>query len=310
MKYFKDISETELKSKKERTLRAAWIISLLGPLATAVVFLLGRTNVLLADLFRRSSELLALFLSWIVFRKVERGSNVRYNYGYHRLEDIASFLVGMVMIISFVVVFYNSLGRLLDPDPSGWLIPGVILSGLGFLVNGWFWQRNYRLNHRESTPVFESQWRLYRVKTLIDFGVVLTLSFEIYMGSGMLAIYVDFLVSVLIAGFLLISGGFMVKDALMALADRAPLDVEEIFSELQNLNDQFSSLQEIRCRSAGGLIFIDIQVEFAADQKIDKIKQVEKKITDRLQDRFSNLEVQVIPVDKTDNNSQEKDCKL
>ena len=136
--------------------------------------------------------------------------------------------------------------------------------------------------------------------------VVLTLSFEIYMGSGRLAIYVDFFVSILIAGFLLISGVFMVKNALLALADRTPFDTEEISSELQNLNDQFSSLQEIRCRSAGGLTFVDILLVFSPNRKMEEIKKVQNKIKNLLNDRYSNIKVQVIPDGKLDKN-QEKE---
>ncbi len=294
MNFFQNISKTELKKKKGNTLKAAWILSLGAPLVTGIAFILGRTNILLADFFRRTAELLALFLSWVVFRKVAKGSNREYNYGYYKLEDVSSLFVGLIMIVSFVIILYSSLNRLLHPTPSGWLIPGLIIASLGFLVNGWFWQQNYRLNNRESTPVFEAQWRLYRAKTLIDFFIIITLIMDMTLSSNLWPIYIDFFASLVVACILLISGFHLFNRSLKNLIDKAPIAVEKIKNEIEQLLIEGIKISKICNRKAGGCFFIDIYVVVKEGKKIKEIQKVREKIIRKLSDEFPPAEVRII----------------
>ena len=294
MNYFQDLSQTELKQKKGKVLKAAWIISLGAPVGTGIAYLLGRTNILLADFFRRTAELLALFLAWVVFCKVEKGSNREYNYGYHKLEDLSSLFVGFIMIISFIIVLDNSVNRLIEPEPSGWLIPGLIIASLGVLVNGWFWQHNYRLNKRETTPVFETQWRLYRVKTLIDFFVIITLILDISLSNNLWSIYIDFIGSLVVASILLVSGFYLMKNAVNNLADRAPLPVEKIRSAIDPLLLTGMEIGNIRCRQAGGCLFIDVLVAVVQEKQVEEVEKVKEKIIRKIKDMFPLSDIQII----------------
>lgn len=198
-------SQLHLAREKERTLRAAWIISLWAPLGAGAAFLLGRSTTQMADLLRRSSELLALFLAWLTYRKVARGRAEDQDYGHRKLESLSSLFLAAVMLFSFAVVFYNAILRFRAPGLVGWVVPGILVATGGALVNGWFWSRNRRLARLESSPVFEGQWRLYRAKTVMDLAVIVTL------GAGMLlrpypwSVYIDPAGSVFVAVFLLVS---------------------------------------------------------------------------------------------------------
>lgn len=294
MNYFRNISETELKQKKDKALKAAWILSLLAPLVTGIAFILGQTNILLADFFRRTAELLALFLAWFVFRKVAKGSNREYNYGYHKLEDLSSLFVGLIMIISFIIILYSSINRLINPSPSGWLLPGLIIASLGFIVNGWFWKRNYQLNKKEPTPVFEAQWRLYRVKTLIDFFVIITLILDMTLSSNLWSIYIDFFASLIIASILLVSGLYLMNNALKNLTDKAPVAVEKIKTEIEPLLNKSMKISKVCCRKAGGCLFIDIFIVVEREKQIKEIQKIKENIIRKLNNKYSLVEAHII----------------
>lgn len=62
-----------LKSKSgERTLLASVVMSSPGPIVVGVALYFGRSSTQLADFIRRSAELIAIIVSWIVFRIVQR----------------------------------------------------------------------------------------------------------------------------------------------------------------------------------------------------------------------------------------------
>lgn len=86
----------------------------------------GRSTILLADLLRRSSELLMLFISWLVYRKVMKGSTKTFNYGYGKLESLASLAIACVMVISFGIVANTAFQQFRNPVESGWILSAVV----------------------------------------------------------------------------------------------------------------------------------------------------------------------------------------
>ena len=74
------MDQNEIYYKKEKTLRAAWMISLLGPFVTTYAFLVSQSATIFADLLRRNTELLSLLFSWFIFKKVNKSSTTKPIY--------------------------------------------------------------------------------------------------------------------------------------------------------------------------------------------------------------------------------------
>jgi len=212
--------QQELNREKERTLRAAWMISLAAPVTTLAAFILGGAAVQLADFLRRSSELVGLFFAWWTFRRTGGKSSAE---GITcRLEHITSLVIAAAMILSFLLIAYSTVQRLLDPQPLGMITPGLVIPIGGIAVNGWFWRRGSRLARRESSPVIESQWRLCRAKTVLDVCVLLTLVLTILMQELPASRYIDTVGSGIIGIFLLVSAWRIGHPAAWALRTEHP----------------------------------------------------------------------------------------
>ena len=58
-----------MKTKSgERTLLASIVLSAPGPIVVGVALFFGRSSTQLADFIRRTAELIAIIVSWMVFR--------------------------------------------------------------------------------------------------------------------------------------------------------------------------------------------------------------------------------------------------
>ena len=114
-------------------------ISLAGLGLTAIVqaLLVALTGsvALLADTVHNFSDALTAVPLWAAFVLARRPATRRYTYGYGRAEDLAGiFIVGMIAL-SAVVAGYESIRRLIDPQPPGHLV-ALITAGLaGFAGN-------------------------------------------------------------------------------------------------------------------------------------------------------------------------------
>lgn len=208
--------EPGLAREKERTLRIAWMLSAWAPLAGGVALYLGPSTILLADLLRRSSELLAMFLSWLIFLRIARTPGATPE-AFPRQQHMASLVVALVMLFSPLVIAYSAIERVSEATEVGWILPGLLLAGAGGGVNCWLWRRNRNLALREPGPLIESQWRFYRTKTLIDACVIATLIGGAATRDLGLSPWVDAAGSTIIAVFMVVTARHIGRPALAGL---------------------------------------------------------------------------------------------
>ena len=195
----------DIKVEKERTLRAAWIVSSSAPLVTGYAFYQSGSVTVLADFFRRTLELMVLFSNWLIYKKILRSESGIKKLDTDKLENYAARGVMVVMALSFFVIFFNALGQLRDPQPIGQIWVAMTIGVLGLLVNGSFWWKNRSLAKREESSIFYAQWKLYRAKALMDGTLVIILTSGRILEGYHWARYIDPVGSIGISFFLLYS---------------------------------------------------------------------------------------------------------
>lgn len=127
-------------------------LSLLGLGVTAILQLLvvwiSSSVALLADTIHNFADAATAIPLWIAFSVGRRAANRRYTYGYGRAEDLAGVFVVLMIAGSAALAFWESIQRLLSPQPItylGW----VALAGLlGFLGNEAVAQYRMRVGRR------------------------------------------------------------------------------------------------------------------------------------------------------------------
>lgn len=124
----------------ESSVRGIWAlkVSLLGLLATAgfqvVVVLISGSVALLADTIHNFSDALTAVPLWIAFVLGRRAATSRYTYGYGRAEDLAGVFIVLMIAASAGLAGWESVQRLLDPQPIanlGWVIAAAIVGFAG-----------------------------------------------------------------------------------------------------------------------------------------------------------------------------------
>jgi divalent metal cation (Fe/Co/Zn/Cd) transporter len=195
----------EQAASREKTLLIALLLSMPGPLVTGFAAFSSRSTTQLADFIRRSMELVALFLSWWVFRQLQRNPSLG-EADQARLERTAGLSVAGAMICSGAVMLIIALSRLSVYEPAGRVTLGLVIAILGLLTNGYFWWRYTVLTREQYSSVIASQQKLYRAKASVDLCVVIALAAVAIAPTHPATRYIDVLGSVMVAGYLLWSG--------------------------------------------------------------------------------------------------------
>lgn len=206
----------EQATSREKTLLTALLLSAPGPLVTGLAVMSSHSTTQLADFIRRGIELVALFLSWWVFRQLQRNTALS-QADQSRLERAASLSIAGTMICSGMVMALVALSRVSTYEPGGKVHSGLIIAVLGLITNGWFWWRYTTLTREQYSSVIAAQQKLYRAKASIDLCVVIALTAVAVAPAHPATRYVDSLGSVIVAGYLLWSGLRMAQSHLGAI---------------------------------------------------------------------------------------------
>ncbi len=104
-------------------------------LIQVIVVVISGSVGLLADTVHNFADAFTAFPLWVAFVVGRRAASRRYTYGYGRAEDLAGLLIIGFIALSASVAGWESLQRLLDPQPItniGWV---MVAAFVGFVGN-------------------------------------------------------------------------------------------------------------------------------------------------------------------------------
>ncbi len=206
--------------------RPAFVAALAVTLAYAVVELVGGlwsgSLALVSDAGHMFSDAVALALAAIAVWLARRPPGLRHSYGWARAEVIGASLNGLLMLGVIVVLVVEAVERLLEPRP---VIGGgvMVIAFIGLLVNGavayMLGSGEHNLNTRAAL--------IHVLSDLIGSLAALIAGAVIYF-TGWLP--VDPILSLAIAGLILVSTLRLLRDAVHVLMEGVPaaVDLERI----------------------------------------------------------------------------------
>lgn len=202
-----------MSSKKSgsRTLLMSVLLSAPGPLIIGLGLLVGRSSTQIADFIRRSAELLAIIMAYVVYQ-ITTKDGVCDEVRKAKLERLSNIFVGAMMCVGGT--FMVALAILSDNADKGNVIPGLVIALLGVIANSIFWVKYTKLNNAEPNAILAVQARLYRAKTLVDGCVTTALLSVVIAPASQISLWLDFIGSIIVAVYLIWCGIKTIRDAI------------------------------------------------------------------------------------------------
>lgn len=199
------------KKSGSRTLLMSVLMSSPGPLVVGLGLLAGRSSTQIADFVRRSSELLAIIMAFVVYKITTKDGACKEGKK-EKLERISNVFVGAMMCIggSFMI----ALTFMSETADKGNVIPGLSIAVLGVIANTIFWRKYTRLNKAEPNAILAVQARLYRAKSLVDGCVTVALLSVAIAPDSQISVWLDFTGSIIVALYLIWCGVQTVFEAI------------------------------------------------------------------------------------------------
>jgi cation diffusion facilitator family transporter len=114
--------------------KVSLVVLLLTAVFQLIIVAISGSVALLADTIHNFSDALTAVPLWIAFTLARRPRNDRYTYGYGRAEDLAGVLIVVMILLSALEVFQQSIDKLLHPQPISnlsWVAAAAIIGFIG-----------------------------------------------------------------------------------------------------------------------------------------------------------------------------------
>lgn len=131
-----DSIDTALEASTEgiRAVKISLVILLVTTVLQLAVVAISGSVALLADTIHNFSDALTAVPLWIAFMLGRRQATRRYTYGFGRAEDLAGLFIVLVVAVSAIVTVWQSIDRLINPQPLHnlwWVLAAGVIGFLG-----------------------------------------------------------------------------------------------------------------------------------------------------------------------------------
>jgi cation diffusion facilitator family transporter len=272
-------------------------ISLLGLGATAlfqvVIAVLSGSVGLLADTIHNFGDAATSIPLWVAFALARRGASRRYTYGYGRAEDLAGVVIVLVIFVSACVAAYESVMKLLRPQPVEhlWWVAAAAL--VGFLGNEAVAVFRIRVGTEIGSAALIADGQHSRVDGFTSLAVLLGV-LGVRFGLPILDPLVGLGITVAIL--------FIVKDAALAVWRRLLDGIEpEILREVEHAPLHVPGVldvHEARARWLGHRVHADLHISvdprLSVQQAHEIVDGVEAALTAHVRS-FGSAQIHVCP---------------
>jgi cobalt-zinc-cadmium efflux system protein len=123
--------EGQIKGKR---LIAATVLNFVIFFAEITGGLIANSLSLISDSLHNLSDGLAIFIAWIANRIGRKPSDIKRTFGYKRIEILAASLNALILIGISIFLFYESILRIINPEPVKGLVM-LVVALVGFFAN-------------------------------------------------------------------------------------------------------------------------------------------------------------------------------
>ena len=275
--------------------RVTWIgaICNLGLVALKLVGgIFGHSQALIADAFHSLSDLLTDFITLIGIRFAKKPRDSEHPYGHGKIETMAAFGVGLILVITAIGIGYNAavsiyLHRESQPVPIA-----MVIAALSIVVKEILFRVTISIGKRERKPALIANAWHHRSDALSSVAAFIGIGGAVIVPSLHI---LDSFAALLVAVFIARAGILIAWDGIRDLTDTAPsqgllLKMDGIAREVPKV----LFVHNLRARYYAKDMIVDLHAEVSRDLTVGEGHRVAHQIKTALMNEFPEiLDVQV-----------------
>jgi cation diffusion facilitator family transporter len=288
------------------TERGIWAVkwSLIGLAATAafqvVIVIITGSVALLADTIHNFGDAATAFPLWIAFILARRKPSPRFTYGYGRVEDLAGVFVVLIILFSAVVAAYQSVDRLLHPQPVAHIWAVALASIIGFAGNEIVAFFRIRVGKQINSAALVADGYHARADGLTSLGVLVG-AVGMWLGYPLADPLVGLVITIAILGIVWESG----KTIFNRLLDGVDPQVVDEIKQAINHTQGVQAVTDVRVRWSGHRMHAEVNLAVSPELSVGEGHAIAMEVRHRLLHHLSYLSNVTIHIDPQDLSGEE-----
>jgi len=281
----------------------------LAGLTTIILVSLGIIQIVLGEIFLRSVALTANgidcigdgFVSGVVWLGLwffKKPANEKFNYGYYKMENLASALAAIVMLVLAGYIIFRSYNQLVDPHEVNSPFIGAIVALIAAIIAIGLGIYKYRKGKKSKMGSVKLE-AFNTIKDGTASGLtVVALIFDYY--GYFIA---DAIVGFIIAGVIVAIGFTAIKESSYMLIDACDgecIDRSHVVKQIAEEVSEVDSAHVIRLRKSGPFHQGEMEIKVSHDMTIKQFKIIKKKIISKVQSQLPDIKSLTITVHEDD----------
>lgn len=193
------------------------IMSSPAPIVVGLSLIKGHSSTQIADFLRRTSEFIAIVMSFIVY-KITENDGICNCERKARLEKRTNIFVGILMCLCGTIMCAVAILNGAKED-KGSIIPSLVIAAISLISNSFFFVRYTALYRSKGNVILKTQSRLYRAKCLVDGCVSAVLIVLLASPDSRFALWMDMIGSFAVAVYLVFCGIRTVRESLLGICE-------------------------------------------------------------------------------------------
>ena len=249
---------------------------------------MANSEALRADGLNNFTDILASVAVLIGLRISQKPADAEHRYGHWKAENVASLVTSFIMLLVGLQVLYSSILSVINkkmesPDITAaivGLVSAVIMYGVYFF--------NKRLSEEVKSPGLLAAAKDNRSDAWTSIGTAIA----VFAASFNLG-WLDSVAAIVVALLILKTAIDIFKESVFTLSDGFDQEELDQFNEAIRHIHQVQSVKNIKGRSYGSNIYLDVTVTMRPELTVKESHDVADQIENLLRDKFQVFETDV-----------------
>ena len=237
-----------------------------------------------------SIDLLASFVAYFSVRKAGEPADDDHMYGHEKVENLASALEGILILVGAGIIIFESVRRLNHPQDIESLGFGIAAIGISMVVNLVVSTYLSREARATDSPALEGDAAHLWTDALTSGGVLAALALVAITGEQA----IDPITALVVATVIVWSGIRIVNRSSRVLVDEA-LPADELAQVGEAVagsgTREVLGFHKLRARRAGSRRYIDMHVQFAPGTTLERAHHLSHELQGEIERRIPHADV-------------------
>ncbi|MEW5920007.1 MAG: cation diffusion facilitator family transporter [Bacillota bacterium] len=238
-----------------------------------VVGFLGGSKAMVADAFHSGSDVIATLLVYTCIKIAKKPADNCHMYGHGKIEPLAAFLVGFIMILTALLIVKSIVPSLMAQEFVTPSLVALVAAVVSIITKEIMFRVTYNTGRKINSEAITANAWDHRADAYSSIGTFIGIMGSIlggYLNIGWLR-YFDPLAGILVAVLIIKMAGHILLKAIQGLMDASP-EPEKV-AEIKNITEGIEGVQAvswIRGRYLGQHIVIDMAIEVNGDKTVEE----------------------------------------